>query len=254
MAKMLSAMLGGDDLSKFGEKKVVTLNNSKRLPAVMLVDTSSSMSDYEDLLKKSVERLYDEILADNTSKNAAELAVMTFNSDIEILERMREIKKQESRGRNLNFHCEGVTLTGLALKVAISQFEDRKKAYANSTPTVKYYAPIIFLVSDGYPYCPDNNPSVLAQENAAMAYSKQYIRQEVAANRLVVISVEVGNGCDHKLMQELTGLSDDKHVTKVNDAAELANFFKITSSIIISSSKTGTNSLNNMSFKDMKGM
>ena len=85
-----------------------------------------------------------------------------------------------------------------------------------------------------------------------MSYSRQYIRQEVAANRLVVISVEVGDSCDHNLMRELTGLNDDKHVTKVSNAAELANFFKITSSIIISSSKTGTNSLNNISFKDMK--
>jgi len=250
MAKVLSAMLGNSDLSEFGDKKVNTLNNSKRLPAIILVDTSGSMHNYENLLKKAVESLYDEILKDRAASNATELSVMTFNSDIEILEKMREIKSQESKGRNLDFHCEGVTLTGLALKVAISQLESRKKVYAQSTPKVKYYAPIIFLVSDGYPYC--DNITVLKQEEAAMSYSRQYIRQEVAANRLVVISVEVGDNCDHNLMRDLTGLSDDKHVTKVSNAAELANFFKITSSIIISSSKTGTNTLNNISFKDMK--
>ena len=250
MAKVLSAMLGNSDLSEFGEKKVNENNQSKRLPAIILVDTSGSMRNYEILLKKSVESLYDEILKDRSASNATELSVMTFNSDIEVLEKMKEIKLQEAKGRNLDFHCDGVTLTGLALKVAISQLESRKKVYAQSKPKIKYYAPIIFFVSDGKPECYD--ATVLKQEQTAMAYSLNYIRQEVAANRLVVISVEVGDNCDHSLMRQLTGLNDDKHVTKVNNAAELANFFKVTSSIIISSSRTGTNALNGISFKDMK--
>ena len=43
-------MLGSMDLSNV-EQKAVTLNVSKRLPAIMLVDTSGSMGSYEDLLK-----------------------------------------------------------------------------------------------------------------------------------------------------------------------------------------------------------
>ncbi len=249
MANMsIEGMLGSMDLSLV-EKKVVKLNNSKRLPAVILVDTSGSMSSYEDLLKHSVEGLYDAILKDRAASNATELAVLSFNSDIEILERMREIKTQEAQGRNMDFHCTGWTLTGLALKTAIMQLEARKKVYMESTPKIKYYSPIIFLVSDGKPECYD--AAVRAQEDEAMRFSKEYIRKEVAANRLVVISVEVGNNCDHNLMRELTGLTTDKHVTKVNNAAELANFFKVTSSIIISSSKTGTNNLNNVAFSEM---
>lgn len=249
MANMsIEGMLGSMDLSQV-EKKVVKLNTSKRLPAVILVDTSGSMSSYESLLKHSVEGLYDAILKDRAASNATELAVLSFNSDIEILEKMREIKTQEAQGRNLDFHCTGVTLTGLALKAAIMQLEARKKVYMESTPKVKYYSPIIFLVSDGKPEC--YNAAVQAQENEAMKFSKDYIRREVAANRLVVISVEVGDNCDHNLMRELTGLNNDKHVTKVNNATELANFFKVTSSIIISSSKTGTNNLNTRSFSEM---
>lgn len=249
MANMnIEGMLGSMDLSQV-EKKVVKLNTSRRLPAVILVDTSGSMSNYEGLLKKSVEGLYDAILKDRAASNATELAVLSFNSDIEILEKMREIKTQEAQGRNLDFHCTGVTLTGLALKTAIMQLEARKKVYMESIPKIKYYSPIIFLVSDGKPEC--YNTSVQEQEDEAMRFSKEYIRKEVAANRLVVISVEVGDNCDHNLMRELTGLSNDKHVTKVNNATELANFFKVTSSIIISSSKTGTNNLNMRSFSEM---
>ena len=163
---------------------------------------------------------------------------------------MREIKAQEAKGKNLDFHCHGCTLTGLALKNAIMQIEGRKKVYAKVVPKIKYYAPIIFLISDGVPECYDEN--VKPQEAEAMAFSKAYIKREVAANRLVVISVEVSDHCDHALMRELTGLKNDKHVTKVSNASELANFFKVTSSIIISSSKRGTKDLNNIPFADMK--
>lgn len=245
----IEGMLGSMDLSNV-EKKMVTLNQSKRLPAIMLVDTSGSMGSYENLLKKSVEGLYEAILADRTASNSTELAVMTFNSDIEILERMREIKAQEAKGKNLDFHCHGCTLTGLALKNAIMQIEGRKKVYSSSVPKTRYYSPIIFLISDGKPECYDDN--VKPQEKEAMDFSKAYIKREVAANNLVVISVEVGDYCDHFLMRELTGLDTDKHVTKVNNASELANFFKVTSSIIISSSKKGTKDLNGVSFSEMK--
>lgn len=244
----IEGMLGSMDLSQV-ERKVDTLNTRRRLPAVILVDTSGSMSDYENLLKHSVEGLYDAILKDRTASIATELAVLSFNSDIEILQKLCEIKKQEAKGRNLDFHCSGVTLTGLALKAAIMQLEARKKVYKESTPKIRYYSPIIFLVSDGKPEC--YNAAVQAQENEAMKFSKEYIRKEVAANKLVVISVEVGDNCDHNLMRELTGLTTDKHVTKVNNATELANFFKVTSSIIISSSQTGTNNLNARSFSEM---
>lgn len=202
----IEGMLGSMDLSNV-EQKAVTLNVSKRLPAIMLVDTSGSMGSYEDLLKRSVEGLYEAILADRTASNSTELAVLTFNSDIEILERMREIKAQEAKGKNLDFHCHGCTLTGLALKNAIMQIEGRKKVYAKVVPKIKYYAPIIFLISDGVPECYDEN--VKPQEAEAMAFSKAYIKREVAANRLVVISVEVSDHCDHganvriRLMQQM---------------------------------------------------
>lgn len=244
----IEGMLGSMDLSQV-ERKVDKMNSRRRLPAVILVDTSGSMSDYEDLLKRSVEGLYDAILKDRTASSATELAVLSFNSDIEILQKLCEIKKQEAQGRNLDFRCSGVTLTGLALKTAIMQLEARKKVYMESVPKIKYYSPIIFLVSDGKPEC--YNATVQVQEDEAMRFSKEYIRKEVAANKLVVVAVEVGDKCDHNLMRELTGLTTDKHVTKVNSTTEFVNFFKVSSSIIIKYSGGGTDSLNDISFSEM---
>lgn len=242
--KVLGALLGNRDLTQYGEKSVSELNASKRLPAIILVDTSGSMHGSEALLKRSVEDLYTTIMSDRAASNMTELAVMTFNSEIEILERMREIKKHEGRGRNLEFNCEGVTLTGLALKMAISHLEARLNVYKSHKPVIKYCAPLLFILSDGKPVC--NDEAVKPEERAAMQYAKNYIQREVAANRMAVIAVEVGDECDHALMRELTGLRDDKHVKKVTDSSQLASFFKLTSSIIIHSAKNANRTINDM--------
>ena len=138
-------------------------------------------------------------------KSFHELAILSFNSEIKVLERMREIMVQEAQGKNLDFHCHGCT--GLVLKNAIMQIEGRKKVYSSNVPKIRYYSPIIFLISDGVPECYDD--SVKKQEDEAMAFSKAYIKREVAANNLIVISMKIGDHGDDAFMRELTGLNND---------------------------------------------
>lgn len=248
--KLLSEMVKGSrgDLSEFSDRTIDILNQDKRLPVIVLVDTSASMSNYEALLKNSVENMYEKINSDADAEKATELCIMTFNSDIEILEKLREIKSHESQGKDLSFHCDGVTLSGLALKVAIAQLEDRVKTYKKNHK--RYYSPILFFISDGRPECYDD--AVKPHEAEAMNYSLNYIRNSVATDNMVVISVEVGNNCDHKLMAQITGLSDDRHVINVDNMNDFEKFFEFTSTIIIGSAKRRLTNLNEMSFKDRK--
>lgn len=226
--KVLNAFLNKTDLSEFGEKKIERMNTRRRLPAIILVDTSGSMEGYENLLKGAVEGLYDAILADRTARASVELCVLTFNSDIEILEPLREIGQQEARGRDLDFHCHGGALIGLALKTAISQLNYRLQAYRAHILTIRHYAPTIFFISDGKSKCCDDG--VIPYENQAMIEVKKYIRKEVADNRLVVVSVEVGDSVNHSLMTELTGHTDDEFVEHVNDFIHTLKYFTISTS------------------------
>ncbi len=205
------------------EEKVVALNQSKRHPIVALVNTSDSMKGYENLLKKIIEGLYNTILFDRATGNSAELAILSFNSEVKILERMCEIKCQEDRGKNLNFHCHGCTLTGLALKNAIMQIEGRKRVYSKNVPKIKYYSPIIILISDGVAEGCDDNMIELEEE--AMKFSRAYIKKKVSENNLIVIPVKIGNYGDDALMGELTGHNNDKRIVKVSSEEDLEDFF-----------------------------
>ena len=87
-----------------------------------------------------------------------------------------------------------------------------------------------------------------------MAWSKKYIKEQVAANKLVVISVEIGRNCNHALMQELTGLRDDRHVLRADNAKSLVDFFKFSSSMLVSCSKfkNACEELNETDLRDYK--
>ncbi len=213
------------DFSVDIDSNIVKLNLSKRRPIVLLVDTSESMKKYEKLIKKSVINSYETIFKSRTASTQVELSVITFNKEVIVQEQMREIKRHEEKGMNINIYCKDYTLFGLGLKGAIQQIEGRKRVYAKVVPKIKYYAPIIFLISDGKPECFDNE--IKKQDEEALRLSKEYIKAEVAANRLTVVSVELGENCDHNLMRELTGRNSDQWVAHICDENSLPQYINI---------------------------
>lgn len=213
------------DLSMNIDSNVIVLNQSRRCPIVLLVDTSESMKEYENLIKASLINSYETILNSRSASKAVELSVITFNKEVIVQEQMREIKRHEEMGVNINIHCKDYTLLGLGLKGAIQQIEGRKRVYANSLPKVKYYSPIIFLISDGRPECFDNE--IKKQDEEALRLSKEYIKAEVAANRLTVVSVELGENCEHNLMKELTARNSDQFIAHICDENSLAQYIKV---------------------------
>lgn len=100
MADVLGNLLGNRDITPFSVKKVDEGNMERRLPVIILVDTSGSMQGTEAMLQQSVKDLYSHLCNHPVASKCVELAVMRFNSDLEILEPMRELEKHEAKGRD----------------------------------------------------------------------------------------------------------------------------------------------------------
>ncbi len=241
-------VLGNDDVSQYGTREIDGENESRRLPVFILVDVSQSMKqaapNVESMLKGAVEDLYDVILAHPEASRMTELGVMVFSSEIKVVEKLREIKSHKGKGRNLEFSCQGQTLTGLAVQRAIKLFDERLKDYRRRQPRIYHYAPLLFILSDGQSYC--SVPDVKEANEAALQWCIDEIRDRVKKNRMAVVAVEVGDYCDHDQMRQLTGCKDDRHVKKIGNHRELSQFFKLTSSIITTSSKNANVNVNQM--------
>ena len=98
------------------KQPVNVMNTNKRGSASIVIDTSGSMNPYRDLLKRLICEFYDDVLKDPIASNILELSIITFNSDVFILQPMSEVKAQEKKGKDIDLHCEGLTLTGCALR------------------------------------------------------------------------------------------------------------------------------------------
>lgn len=233
------------------KQPINVLNVNKRTPSLLLLDTSGSTHLYEALIKRLTCQLYDDVLKDPLARDLVELSIVTFSSDVCIVQPLSEIRCQEIQGQDLEFHCEGLTLLGSALQAALLQLEQRIDQYNHAVPVIKHTIPILFLISDGWPTA---SADLREREEAAMAWSKQYIKERVAANKLAVIAVEIGNSCNHKLMRELTGLPDDRHVLRANNSSSLKDFFHFSSSMLVtcSSVKKADEELNEKDLRDYK--
>lgn len=244
MEHLLNDLIANNDLSSYGECKVNPFNQNKRLPIILLIDTSNSMASKEPLIKASIEKLYDAILNDRVMANSVELSIISYNSSkIQIFEELREVKFQEDKGRNIFFQFEGLPSIGLGLKVAIAQIELRKKVYKSNKPIMKYYTPIIFIICSKGIF--SNSLDLHNYEEQAFDYCKVYIQQEVLSNRISVFAFPTDEFHDIALLQEITGLSNDSHIINLKSANSIDLCIKIISSFIFGWHKVGDPTINN---------
>ena len=234
----------------------VAPNSIRRLPVIIVLDLSGSMESYETMLKTAIRQLYDSILKNTIAANSVELAIVGFNSEIEVIQEMCEIAKQTARGEDIDIHCEGFTLTGLALKQSLKHLDERIALYKQQVPRVNYYSPILFFLSDGCPEFHSIDPilqhEIRKKDKEALDESLAIIKERVAAKKLVSISMEFGNYCNHELMRSITGLDNDNHVITVDNTDSMLSYlFRETTSIIIRASQTGTRSMNEEPLRDM---
>lgn len=118
----------------------------------------------------------------------------------------------------------------LALNAAIQQLEERIKTYTQNIPKVRYYVPIIFIISHGKSEYPNDNTG--KQEEEALVSAKAFIKKKVSENRLGIISGAIGNCCNLSLMRELTGIDTDNRLIKIDTEISLNKFLDYTKVII----------------------
>ena len=233
-----------------------------RVPACLVIDTSGSMNKYSEQLRKAAIKMIEAVGVHGVAGEKVDLEVITFNTieQIAIKIEAQELFNLVENGKlkneyvsRLDFKCNGGTPTGYALKVAVSELRHRYETLkeCGKTPC----SPILFVLSDGLP---EVAKAQEAEHERILAEAITEIRSLVSENRLVVIAVEIGIICEepkddwskinypkmHKLMQDITGLNDTKHVRQAKDAESLAKFFEFTSTLLVHSATSPNDDLN----------
>jgi len=157
----------GFEASEFAE------NPDPRVPCVLLLDTSGSMSEvvggynqetgesvmqdgqlYQvvsggvsriDLLNQGLITLKETLAADSLASRRAEIAIVTFGSMVTTVQDFVTAENFQPP----HLHASGTTPMGEAIQVGLDMITRRKAIYRSAG--VSYYRPWIFLITDGGP-------------------------------------------------------------------------------------------------------
>lgn len=141
---------------------VAPVNYNKRLPAILLLDTSSSMSGAPinelNSALKLLQTEFDPETGDPTATRSVELALVTFGAGgvqiVDLKSGRGSASVQDAFVEAGEFQAPvlapgGSTPMGEGMRTALTALDERKRYYRQHS--IAYFRPWIFLISDGAP-------------------------------------------------------------------------------------------------------
>ena len=152
-------------------------NPEPRCPCVLLLDTSGSMQgEAINALNEGLKTFKEELNRDNLAKKRVEVAIITFNSDVNIVQDFITADQFDPP----KLKAQGLTVMGSAIHKGLDMVADRKAQY--SANGVAYYRPWVFLITDGEP---QGEPDSLIEQAA------QRIKEDEDNKRVAFFAVGV---------------------------------------------------------------
>ncbi|EFC83774.1 VWA domain-containing protein [Parafrankia sp. EUN1f] len=116
------------------------------LPTYAVLDTSKSMSRFQQLLNDTLENVYDGLWAKPAVSEFAHLSIISFNTDAHVILPMSDIGKIDSLPM---LACGGSTNYGKAFRLIATQID--KDVTALRAQGRKVLRPAVFFITDGAP-------------------------------------------------------------------------------------------------------
>jgi len=184
-------------------------NPSPRIPICLCIDTSRSMLHHKriEFIKQGILNLYEELKADFQIANSAEISIVTFSNEAEILEDFETVSE-----KNVPiFEVSGNTALGKGVNLSIDILEQRKELYKKNG--IDYYQPWLIIMTDGASY---GEPQHILSRAQDRSFRLEY------AKKLVVIPISVGNQAK---IEELEKFTSNKDAIVGIDGAQFNKFF-----------------------------
>lgn len=184
------------------EDRIPNTNTSKRLPIVFCLDVSPSMrwksgnsSSSIELLNLAIDNFIQELRNDPKASAAAEVAFVTFSTNIEMDTEFQSINTLTKPMIQTVDH--GATMMSNAVLRSIEKIEQRRRELENSE--IGYYAPFLVLVTDGDP---DKNDDIEAYQKA-LSLVRQHCDSHVGASEIIIpFIIGVGDHLDTETLTE----------------------------------------------------
>ena len=174
--------------------------NEPRLPCVILIDTSKSMSKHIDKLNSAIMQFKDSVCNNEISRSRIDLCIVEYNTEVGVVQDFVPIKDLPT----VKLKAGGRTLMGTAINKAIDLVKERCWLYQRiGTPC---YKPWIFMITDGSPW----GESKFEIERARQRIEEEESKGSVGKLKFFAVAVD---NADKELLSTLT-----KRVIELKDA------------------------------------
>lgn len=194
---------------------------SKRLPVVLLLDVSGSMS-YDNKIESLYRAVQDMVAAFAGMKKKErimDVAIITFGENVDLHTKYTPAEDL-ARTKITPFDADGMTPMGTALRMAKDMIEDK-----SVTPSPSY-KPAVVLVSDGQPNDSWREPMENFINDGRSAKCQRF-------------AVAIGRDADRGILEMFT--QDPSMVLFAEDAEELVDKFKFITTTIKDKATVYTN-------------
>lgn len=211
-------------------------NPSARVPVVLLLDCSSSMSGAPIAeLNAGCNRFFREVRADDAAAMSAEVAIVTFNSTAQVVHGFASAFDYPDEPGN--FTAGGQTATGEALKLAEQLLAEREALYRKVG--VPHFKGWCVCLTDGRPW-PDFGWRAPAER----------FRARAAKGDLTYLCVGVGDDINTQTLAELS--ADEPGVIRLQDL-KFSAFFQWLSASMHDVSVAGVDNQDDVRLRGMAG-
>lgn len=193
------------------------------LPVVLMLDRSGSTQDIRALLNQCSRRLLQSMKEEIVFRGIVELLVILYSSDYQTAVDFKSLEQVQEYELDIP-ESRGFTETGRALLYALKRLDEKKAEW--KTKGERYYQPLLFLLTDGYPDAGLNAPPAVEEAvQRTYAAAAAEIRRREQEKKLVFLAagIQQKNGihADMERLRELT--SYPERVFCVTDAEGSVN-------------------------------
>ena len=198
-------------------------STKRRLPICFCLDTSGSMmGDPIRQLNMGLSNFIASIKANDDTRSATDIAIITFGSSVEIVMPFGKIKDE-----GLPEISASTTMTpiGEGILTALELLNARKEGYKELG--IKYYQPWLVVITDGAP----QGPNAMANMRLAIQACNELEKDD----KLVIFNIGVGNSVDFDILKQLSVKREEPISVTSGDFGKLFEFLGSSSSSVVSS-------------------
>lgn len=191
---------------------------TKKCPAVLLIDISQSVQSYSEQMTNAVEKMFKELVANDICLETLEIGIITFNRCTREVRPIKALNPDENY--RFDFKCIGRTNIGSAVMTALYKIQERVDYY-HSRSSDEPYVPKLIIITDAKSLPSDKNRDS-EEEVLEEAYTK--INKLVSAKELCVLPIGVGERVDTDNLYKLGGGNIGRGYVTMDDSKDIDKF------------------------------